>query len=75
MVFADKIMEPRTWKKIHLFDTTFRRMCRWIDTVSLKLAEQETEALLITSRKVAETVPSQIGDFDQNLTSGFGSYE
>ncbi|GBP79827.1 Putative 115 kDa protein in type-1 retrotransposable element R1DM [Eumeta japonica] len=49
------------------FDKAFERISHWIDTVNLPLAKYKTEALLITSRKKAETIKLQVGE--QEITS------
>ncbi|GBP65563.1 Retrovirus-related Pol polyprotein from type-1 retrotransposable element R1 2 [Eumeta japonica] len=47
-----------------LFDITFEQVNRWMDTVNLQLAEHKTEAVLITSRKVVETIKLRVGDLE-----------
>lgn len=37
-----------------MFNTTFAQISQWMNTVILRLAEHETEAVLITSRKRVE---------------------
>ncbi|XP_015119539.1 uncharacterized protein LOC107042850 [Diachasma alloeum] len=42
-------------------------ICRWMNTVDLKLPEHKTEAVLITTRKRVETIKLQVGKY--KLTS------
>ena len=51
----------------HMLGITFERVNRWMDTVNLQLAKQKTEAVLITSRKVVDTIMLKVGD--QEITS------
>ena len=51
----------------HLFDITFQQVNRWMDTVNLQLAKHKTEAVLITSRQVMETIKLKVGE--QEITS------
>lgn len=51
----------------HMFDITFEQVNRWMDAVNLQLAKQKTEAVLITSRKVIETIKLTVGE--QEITS------
>lgn len=48
---------------IYIFDTSFERICRWMDSVDLKLGEHEMKVVLMTTRKVAETIILQVGDY------------
>ncbi|GBP42935.1 hypothetical protein EVAR_87315_1 [Eumeta japonica] len=41
-------------------DKAFERINQWMDTVNLQLAKHKTEAVLITSRKKAETIKLQV---------------
>ncbi|GBP51506.1 hypothetical protein EVAR_44481_1 [Eumeta japonica] len=46
----------------NMLDITFERIRRSMDTVSLQLAKHKTEAVLITSRKVIETIKLKVGE-------------
>ncbi|GBP54612.1 Retrovirus-related Pol polyprotein from type-1 retrotransposable element R1 [Eumeta japonica] len=54
MIVAKHLDEIR-----RLFDITFEQVNRWMDTVNLQLTEHKTEAVLITCRKVVETIKSE----------------
>ncbi|GBO99933.1 Retrovirus-related Pol polyprotein from type-1 retrotransposable element R1 [Eumeta japonica] len=49
------------------FDKAFERINQWMETVNLQLAKYKTKAVLITSRKKAETIKLQVGE--QEITS------
>lgn len=51
----------------HMFGITFEKVNRWMDSMNLQLAKQKTEAVLITSRKVIETIKLKVGE--QEITS------
>lgn len=46
------------------FDVTFESVNRWMNSVNLQLAQHKTEAVLITSRKRAETITLEVGDHE-----------
>lgn len=46
----------------HMFGITFEQVNRWMDTMNLQLAKHKTEAVLITSRKVMETIKLKVGE-------------
>lgn len=49
------------------FDITFGRINVWMETMNLELAKHKTGAVLITSRKTAETMKLGVGE--QEITS------
>lgn len=51
----------------HVFGKTFEQINRWMDSMNLQLAKQKIEAVLITSRKVVETITLKVGE--QEITS------
>ncbi|KMQ82443.1 hypothetical protein RF55_22966, partial [Lasius niger] len=71
VAFADDVavvIVAKHLKEINfIFDETFAKIRRWMESVGLKLAEHKTEAVLITSRKKVETITLRVGDYE--LTS------
>ncbi|XP_015122231.1 uncharacterized protein LOC107044734 [Diachasma alloeum] len=47
-----------------IYDMTYEKIRRWMDTVRLKLAEYKTETVLINSRNQVETITLLVGDHE-----------
>ncbi|KMQ84101.1 reverse transcriptase, partial [Lasius niger] len=71
VAFADDVAVVIVAKHLEdinfVFDETFAKIRRWMESVGLKLAEHKTEAVLIISKKQVETITLRVGDYE--LTS------
>lgn len=66
VAFADDVAVVITAKHLEevnsIFEETLVQIQRWMSSVGLKLAEHKTEAVLITSRKIRETITLSVGE-------------